>query len=239
MLCTTDNKYKILFDIIINFYLIYIYISFLILLCYLQIGLPSCLFPSGFPTNTLYACTLPIHASCPSHLLILDVITQIMNSEQYKSWSSSLCSLLQYPVTLSFLGPNIFLNTIFWDWWSAKLCFFPPLLLQTVCVCSLWRFQRVEICFVLPCGVTCPLLKVSTTSPFRVVWSPFLVKTDVVLLLSVVSFTWCCCCAYCMCLHRALDCCNSANTAIFVTWGEQRVWRLRVVCSIKTRDMFQ
>jgi len=33
---------------------------------------------------------------------------------RYKSRSSSLCSLLQYPVTFSFLDPNIFLNTIFW-----------------------------------------------------------------------------------------------------------------------------
>ena len=36
------------------------------------------------------------------------------NSVRYKSRSSSLCSLLQYPVTFSFLDPNIVLNTIFW-----------------------------------------------------------------------------------------------------------------------------
>ena len=33
--------------------------------------------------------------------------------EQYKSFSSSLCNLLNFPVTLSLLGPNILLNTIF------------------------------------------------------------------------------------------------------------------------------
>jgi hypothetical protein len=35
----------------------------------------------------------------------LDSITQIFN-EKYKSWSSSLCRFLQYPVTCSLLGPN-------------------------------------------------------------------------------------------------------------------------------------
>jgi hypothetical protein len=33
--------------------------------------------------------------------------------EEYKSLSSSLCSLLHFPVTSSLLGPNILLNTIF------------------------------------------------------------------------------------------------------------------------------
>jgi len=33
--------------------------------------------------------------------------------EDYKSFSSSLCSLLHSPVTSSLLGPNILLNTMF------------------------------------------------------------------------------------------------------------------------------
>jgi hypothetical protein len=33
--------------------------------------------------------------------------------EEYRSFSSSLCSLLHSPVTSSLLGPNILLNTIF------------------------------------------------------------------------------------------------------------------------------
>ena len=32
--------------------------------------------------------------------------------EEYKSFSSSLCNLLHSPVTSSFLGPNILLNTM-------------------------------------------------------------------------------------------------------------------------------
>jgi hypothetical protein len=33
--------------------------------------------------------------------------------EEYRSWSSSLCSFLHSPVTSSVLGPNITLNTLF------------------------------------------------------------------------------------------------------------------------------
>jgi hypothetical protein len=45
----------------------------------------------------------------PSHL-----ITRILFGEQHRSRSSS-CSLLHFPVTLSLLGPNIHLSTLFSD----------------------------------------------------------------------------------------------------------------------------
>jgi len=41
-----------------------------------------------------------------------DFITLIIFIEAYKSWSSSLCSLLQYPATSSLLGPDILLGTL-------------------------------------------------------------------------------------------------------------------------------
>ena len=43
-------------------------------------------------------------------LLIMQFITRSILGEQYRSWSSSLCSFLHFPVTSSLLGPNILLN---------------------------------------------------------------------------------------------------------------------------------
>ena len=87
--------------------------SILILSTHLSLGLPSGLFPSGFPTKTLYTpLSSPIRATCPAHLIILDFITRTILGEEYRPFSSSLCNLLHSPVTSSFLGPNILFNTI-------------------------------------------------------------------------------------------------------------------------------
>jgi hypothetical protein len=88
--------------------------SILILSSHLNLGLPSGLFPSGFPIKTLYTpLPSPVRATCSAHLIILYLITRTIFGEQYRSLSSSLCSFPHAPITSSMLYPNSPLYTLF------------------------------------------------------------------------------------------------------------------------------
>ena len=71
---------------------------------------PSLQFLQQDPIHPLSS---PICATCPAHLIHLDFITRTILGEEYKSFSSSLCSLLHSSVISSLLGANILLNTMF------------------------------------------------------------------------------------------------------------------------------
>ena len=60
--------------------------SILILSTHLRLGLPSDLFPSGFPTKTVRT-TLPppTRATCPAYLILLDFIIHTILGEQYRN----------------------------------------------------------------------------------------------------------------------------------------------------------
>jgi hypothetical protein len=64
---------------------------------------PSGLFPSGFPTKIVYILFSPICAACPDHLVLFVLIILLILGEEYKLWSSSLCSFFAYHFVIVFL----------------------------------------------------------------------------------------------------------------------------------------
>ena len=81
----------------------------LILSSHLSLGLTSGLLPSDFPNQNPYSqLHFPIHATCPTSLILLYLITRIIFSEEYRSVSSSLCSFLYFSLNLMYNGYRVF-----------------------------------------------------------------------------------------------------------------------------------
>jgi len=55
----------------------------------------------------------PIHATCSTHTIRLDMFTLIILCEEYGTLSFSLSSFLHFPVTASPFSPNILHKTVF------------------------------------------------------------------------------------------------------------------------------
>ena len=95
--------------------------SILILYSHPSLGLPSGLFPLGFPTKSCICLSPLSHTRYMPRLSILpDFITRTIMDEEYTSLSFSLCSFLYSLVTLSLLGTNILLSTLFSNTLSSE-----------------------------------------------------------------------------------------------------------------------
>jgi len=80
---------------------------------------------SGRPNqNPVNITPLPMRATYPAQLILLDLITQIILCEEYWLWSSLLCNFIHDPSS-SPSGPTILLNILFSEtpnlWSSIKL----------------------------------------------------------------------------------------------------------------------
>ena len=124
--------------------------SIVILSTHLCLGLPSGLFPSGFPTKSLYTTiSSPIRATCPAHHILLDFITSTILGEKHKSFSSSLCNnkspqKLKITIIISSSSSSNRLQAIFWPVtysWVVR----PSILWSTYCNYAAWNLLTYSL----------------------------------------------------------------------------------------------
>ena len=65
-------------------------------------------FPHQDPIHPLSS---PTHATCPAHLILLDFFTRTILGEEYRSFSSLLCSLLHFPRYLGLPSVCVYIYT--------------------------------------------------------------------------------------------------------------------------------
>jgi hypothetical protein len=78
--------------------------------------LPSGCFPSSFPTRILFSFLVsPILATCLAHYSLLAFTVLTILGDPYNPWGISLCNILNWQFTSTFLSPTNSLRTLFWN----------------------------------------------------------------------------------------------------------------------------